>query len=127
LKIKGEDKMYPYTKPEGKAETCPDKKQAGSIMLKESTMYEFRLYVVGRTPKSIMAIENLKKLLEGALDGHYHLEVIDVTANPEVAEKDKIVATPTLTKVSPGPAGKVVGDLSNKDAVLFALGLTTPF
>ena len=88
-------------------------------------MYEFKLYVVGRTPKSIEVIEELVRLLEDALDGHYHLEVIDILEKPELAEEDKIVATPTLERVSPEPVRRVIGDLSdNKTTVLLALGLT---
>ena len=87
-------------------------------------MYEFKLYVVGRTPKSTAAIDELKTLLTGAFNGHYHLKVIYIIENPEEAEKNKVLATPTLEKVSPEPVRKVIGDLSNSETVLFALGLT---
>ena len=86
-------------------------------------MYELRLYVVGR-PKSVEIIEELVKLLEDALDSHYHLHVIDVVENPELAHKDMIMATPTLQKVSPEPVRTIVGNLSDKETVLLALGLT---
>ncbi len=87
-------------------------------------MYELKLYVIGRTPKSIEIIEELVRLLEDALDGHYDLEVIDIIESPELAEKDGILATPTLEKVSPEPVRKSIGDLSDKERVLLALGLT---
>jgi circadian clock protein KaiB len=87
-------------------------------------MYEFRLYVVGRTPKSVRIVEELARLLEDVLDGHYNLEVIDVIKNPELAQKDKIVATPALERVSPEPIIRVVGDLSDRKSVLAALGLS---
>ncbi len=87
-------------------------------------MYEFRLYVVGRTPESLTVTDELVKLLEDALDSDCSLEVIDVIESPELAEKAKILATPTLEKVAPGPVRKVVGDLSDKEAILQALGLT---
>ena len=87
-------------------------------------MYEFKLYVVGRTAKSTRTIEELKTLLTSAFDGHYRLEVIDVTQNPQLAQANKVLATPTLEKVTPEPARKVVGDLSNSETVLLALGLT---
>jgi len=88
------------------------------------TMYEFKLYVVGRTPKSVDVIEELVKLLEDALESHYHLEVIDIIESPELAEKDRIWATPTLEKASPEPVRKIIGNLSDKERVLLALGLT---
>ena len=86
-------------------------------------MYEFKLYVVGRTAKSTRTIEELKTLLTSAFDGHYRLEVIDVTQSLQLAQTSKIMATPTLEKVTPEPARKVVGDLSNSETVLLALGL----
>ncbi len=97
-------------------------KEQGHI--KEMTMYKFKLYVVGRTPKSVEVIEELVKLLEDALDGYYDLEVIDIIESPELAEKDRILATPALEKVSPEPVRKIVGDLSDKERVLLTLGLT---
>ena len=87
-------------------------------------MYDFKLYVIGRTPKSVEVIEELVKLLEDALESHYHLEVIDIIESPELAEKDNILATPTLQKVSPEPVRKIIGDLSDKERILLALGLT---
>ena len=87
-------------------------------------MYEFRLYLTGRTPKSLTVIEELTKLLEDAFDSHYNLEVIDIIENPELAEKAKILATPTLVKVAPEPVRRIIGDLSDTETVLSALGLT---
>jgi circadian clock protein KaiB len=87
-------------------------------------MYELKLYIVGRTPKSIKVVSSLKQLLEDALKDRYSLEVIDVIENPELAEQGGILATPTLEKVSPEPARKVIGYLSDKETVLTALGLT---
>ncbi len=87
-------------------------------------MYEFKLYVVGRTPKSVDVIEGLVQLLKDALNSYYHLDVIDVIESPELAEKDGILATPVLEKVAPVPVRKIVGDLSDRERVLLVLGLT---
>lgn len=87
-------------------------------------MYEFRFYVVGQTPKSITVVDNLKRLLESTFDGHYNLEVIDVTENLKMAQKDNIIATPTLVKSSPPPERRVIGDLSDREKVLLNLGFT---
>ena len=92
--------------------------------IEEMTMYEFKLYVVGQTPKSQTVIYELTKLLKDAFDDHYNLEVIDIIENPERTDQDKILATPTLEKVSPEPVRRIVGDLSDKEMVLPALGLT---
>ena len=86
-------------------------------------MYELKLYIVGKTPKSTRVVSDLKQLLEGALRDRYTLKVINVIEDPELAEQGGILATPTLEKVSPEPARKVIGDLSDKETVLAALGL----
>jgi circadian clock protein KaiB len=88
-------------------------------------MYEFRLYlyISGETSNSVASTWNLKSLLQEKLKGRYSLEVINVLDNPERAQEDNILATPTLVKASPPPERRVVGDLSDKETVLLALGL----
>ena len=83
-----------------------------------------KLYVTGQTLNSQKAIENLEKVFATELNGAYVLKVIDVLKNPQLAEEDKILATPTLTKVLPPPVRKIVGDLSDVDKVLLGLDLT---
>ena len=83
-----------------------------------------KLYVTGKTDNSEKAISNLKAILETELKGLYTLEVIDVLEHPQLAEEDKILATPTLTKVLPPPVRKIIGDLSDKEKVLLGLDLT---
>ncbi len=87
-------------------------------------MYELKLYVAGQTPKSLAVIEELTRLLEDELDVSYNLEVVDVIDSPGQAERAKVLATPTLEKVSPEPVKKIVGDVSGKKTTLSALGLT---
>ena len=84
-----------------------------------------KLYVTGQTFNSRKAVENLRNILAGELKGAYKLQVIDVLKRPQLAEEEKILATPTLAKVLPAPVRKIVGDLSDKEKVLFGLDLTT--
>jgi circadian clock protein KaiB len=86
--------------------------------------YILKLYITGRTVNSEKAIKNLKAVLDTQLKELYSLEVIDVLKHPQLAEEDKILATPTVMKVSPPPARKIIGDLSDKEKVLSGLGLT---
>ena len=85
--------------------------------------WELRLYVAGPTPKSITAFDNLKKLCEEHLKGKYHIEVIDLLKNPQLARGDQIVAVPTLVRKLPPPLKKIIGDLSNEVRVLVGLDL----
>lgn len=88
-----------------------------------TSKYLLKLYVAGSTPRAQLAIENLKRLCESDLSGRYELEIIDVLEHPEMAEQDKILATPTLIKQLPPPLRRVIGDLSDSDKVLLGLEL----
>lgn len=83
--------------------------------------YVLKLYVTGRTPRAERAIENLRRLCKDDLEGRYEVEIIDVLEHPELAENDRILATPTLIKQLPPPLRRVIGDLSNREKVLLGL------
>ena len=85
--------------------------------------YVLKLYVTGLTPRSQDAVKNLKKILNEDYKGVYSLRVIDVVKHPNLAEDDKILATPTLIKILPPPVRRIIGDLSNKEKVLLGLDL----
>jgi len=85
--------------------------------------YELRLYVAGKTPKSIAALNNLKKYCEEHLFDQYSIEIVDLLVNPQLAEGDQILAIPTLVKKVPEPVRKIIGDLSNKEKVLVGLDI----
>lgn len=87
--------------------------------------YILRLYVAGQTQKSLTAFSNLKKICEEHLKGKYIIEVVDLTENPELAQRDQIIALPTLVKQLPPPVKKIIGDLSNTEKVLIGLELMT--
>jgi circadian clock protein KaiB len=86
-------------------------------------MYVLKLYIAGNTPNSVRALKMLKNILEEEFQGVYALKVIDVLKNPQLAEEDKILATPTLSKVLPPPVRKIIGDLSDREKVLIGLDL----
>lgn len=80
-----------------------------------------KLYVTGHTSRSLAAISNLRDLCQNEFADKFRLEIIDVLDNPEVAEQEKILATPTLVKTLPPPIRRLIGDLSNLEAVLRGL------
>jgi circadian clock protein KaiB len=90
-----------------------------------SVLWDLRLYVAGQSPKSLVAVTNLKKVCEEYLAGQYHIEVIDLLQNPQLAKGDQIVAIPTLVRKLPEPVRKIIGDLSNTERVLVGLQLRT--
>jgi circadian clock protein KaiB len=85
--------------------------------------WELRLYVAGRTPKSVAAFANLKKICEEHLAGKYRIEVVDLLENPQLAKGDQILAIPTLVRKLPEPIKKIIGDLSHTERVLVGLDL----
>jgi len=85
--------------------------------------YILKLYVVGSSPASVMALRNLKELIEQESETVFELEVIDVRKHPQLAEDDKILAVPTLIMNLPPPLRKIIGDLSDRDKVLLGLNL----
>ncbi len=85
--------------------------------------YVLHLFIVGNTTKSVNAILNIRKLCEQELQGRCQLEVIDIRQQPGKARSEQIVATPTLIKTAPPPMRRIIGDLSQREKVLAALGL----
>ncbi len=85
--------------------------------------YVFKLYIAGQTPNSQAAVANLQRICQEYLGTAYDLTIIDVLQHPQLAEEEKILATPTLVKESPAPVRWIIGDLSEETAVLAALSL----
>jgi circadian clock protein KaiB len=85
--------------------------------------WELRLYIAGQTPKSILALENIKRISKDYLKEKYTIEVIDLLMSPQMAETDEIFAIPTLVRKIPKPLRRIIGDLSNKEKVLIGLNI----
>ena len=87
--------------------------------------WDLRLYVAGKTARSVAAFENLTRLCDEHLRGKYRIEVVDLLVHPQLAKGDQIVAIPTLVRKIPKPIRKVIGDLSNVERTLVGLQLRT--
>jgi circadian clock protein KaiB len=85
--------------------------------------FVLRLYVSGMTPDSRSAIENVKKICDEHLEGHYELKITDVYQQPLLAKEAQIIAAPTLVKEFPPPLRKFIGDMSQAERILLWLGL----
>ena len=86
-------------------------------------VWELRLYVAGKSAKSMAAFENLTRICEENLPGKYKIEVVDLLVHPQLAKGDQILAIPTLVRKLPQPIRKVIGDLSNIERTLVGLQL----
>jgi circadian clock protein KaiB len=85
--------------------------------------YVLRLYVSGRTSRSERAVDTLRRICEQQLSGRCDMTIIDVLERPQLAEDERILATPTLVRYSPPPARRIIGDLSDLSQVLLGLDL----
>jgi len=88
--------------------------------------WDLRLYVTGRSPKCLRAIENLRRICAEHLAGRYKIEVVDLLENPRLAAEDQILAVPTVVRRLPPPIRKLVGDLSDTERLLVGLQLRPP-
>jgi circadian clock protein KaiB len=89
----------------------------------ETHKYLLKLYITGHTLRSERAIKNLRRICEEELDGKYEMRVNDILEQPQLAEDEKILATPTLIKALPPPLRRIIGDLSDTEKVLVGLDL----
>jgi circadian clock protein KaiB len=82
-----------------------------------------QLYVSGMSPKSMEAIKNIKRLCDEYLKNVFELEIIDIYKHPEVAMQQQIVFSPSLIKSLPLPRKTLVGNFSDANKVIKALGI----
>ncbi|MEO8217958.1 MAG: circadian clock KaiB family protein [Acidobacteriota bacterium] len=92
-------------------------------VISKGRIFRFQLYVAGEGPNSLQAITNLNRLCKAHLPGRNTVEIVDVFRHPDRALKDGIFMTPTLVKLGPLPLRRIVGSLSDTQAVLQAIGL----
>lgn len=97
------------------------KKESASGVMDDKLILQ--LYVSGMSPRSLEAIENVRKLCNGYLEDKYELQIIDIYKKPELASEQSIVFSPSLIKQSPLPKKILIGTLSDTFRVLKALGI----
>jgi circadian clock protein KaiB len=85
--------------------------------------YQLRLFITGATPNSARAIVNIRNICESYLKDRYELQIIDVYQDVALAQQEQLIALPLLIKKLPLPERKLIGDLSETEKVLNALGV----
>ena len=81
------------------------------------------LFITGGSPNSVRAINNIKSICEKYIKGNYILDIVDVYKNPEIAQREQIIALPTLIKKKPDMERRLVGDMSETEKVKRGLGI----
>ena len=99
------------------------KRRVAAPPRRPAKLWQLRLYVMGQTPKSLMAFANLKKICESHLKGRYRITVFDLVKQPQLAKGDQILAIPTVVRKLPKPVRTIIGNLSDTERVLVGLDL----
>jgi len=85
--------------------------------------YVLSLYITGMTQRSTEAVASIREICNEHLHGRWNLEVIDIYQDPHLAKDEQIIAAPTLVKKMPLPQCRMIGNLVDRERVLFGLGL----
>jgi circadian clock protein KaiB len=99
------------------------KRHSGKKFIVEEKLV-LQLYVSGMSQKSMEAIENINRLCAEHLKDTFELEIIDIYKHPEMAIEQQIIFSPSLIKKFPAPKRILIGNLSNKEKIIKALGIT---
>lgn len=86
------------------------------------TKAKLTLFVAGSSSRTTQAIENLRLLCDGC---DFEFEIVDILENPQVAEKERVFATPMLVKYAPLPRRRIIGDLADRSMIKQRLDLST--
>jgi hypothetical protein len=78
------------------AHTMASKPTRSRVAKPQLPLYQLRLYIAGKTGRSIAATANLKRICELHLGGRYAIEVIDLLEQPQLAMADQILASSRL-------------------------------
>ncbi len=80
--------------------------------------YVLLLFIASNNVNTNQTLDSIHYILEKGLSSPYNLKIIDITKNPEQAEKNQVSATPTLVRIWPEPIKKIVGALTDLERVI---------
>lgn len=121
--IEGKISKEEQTMPKQKNTTSERDYEKALRKSQKEAKYSLVLYVAGMTPRSTVALNNVKRICDEHLAGSYDLVVIDIYQQPKLAKGEQIVAAPTLIKKLPLPLRRIIGDMSDTDRFLVGIDL----
>lgn len=95
----------------------PERPDAGAKPRPESAKVELVLFISASSPSSMIAQGNMERMLEGFAREEVAYSTCDLQINPDSAERDRVVFTPTLIKRWPEPRLWIIGDLRDGEIV----------
>jgi circadian clock protein KaiB len=97
-----------------------------SLLPSDAEPVLLRLYVAGSDAPSGEARRLCQEVLERCRPLACRLEIVDVFDDPGQAERDRVLATPTLVRLEPPPLVRLIGGLRSAEFILDALQLAWP-
>jgi len=88
--------------------------------------YLLQLFIAGMSPRSVAAIRSIRRICDEYLPGTHVLEIVDLYRQPARAGEEQIVAAPALIKKRPLPLRRIIGNLTDENRVMAALGMKQP-
>ena len=88
----------------------------------DGPIYALTLYVAGQSVRTERAVANLRRICEG-IGERCALTIVDVLERPQLAERERVLATPTVIRERPLPRRRIIGDLSDGAKVALELDL----
>ncbi|UHD15151.1 circadian clock KaiB family protein [Thiocapsa bogorovii] len=80
---------------------------------KTESLFVVQLFIAGDSEQTKAVRDRVIRFAEAALMKPHRVEIIDVLANPDVADIARILVTPTLVIRAPNTERRLVGDLSD--------------
>ncbi len=94
----------------------------GAASPQPAVSYLLTLYVAGQSARSQRAAVTMRNVC-ARLPARCELTIVDVLELPQLAEEDRVLATPTVIRQRPLPVRRVIGDLSDPERVVLSLDL----
>ena len=88
-----------------------------------AAVWLLKLFVVGHSPVSAIAVNNLQKLAARHLPANTQIQIVDLAREPDAEGSEDVLAVPMLVRDRPQPIRRIIGDLADTSRVLQGLGL----
>jgi len=85
--------------------------------------YRFTLYIAGENASGQHAHQNLQGICDEFIPDKYSIDVVDLKSSPATVLKEQVLAVPMVVRKAPPPEVRIIGDLSNRELAIRALGI----
>ena len=81
------------------------------------------LYITGDNTKAQEMTVTLQQICEQHLNGNHGLHIVDVSRQPDVAQREGVFVTPCLDRILPQPRRRLIGDFLDVNIIVKKLAL----